>query len=511
MGPIESLEGLSSQFALEQIGKLIDISYNLKRTDGLKKAIKLSEELRKRQISPEQSSTLHYFQANAWANLRKLRDTKEIQSLDWEKIEAEKEIFHLLSAYHSKEFPGLLKQRRCQILTNLANIFDSIGRFIKAKDYWDKALNIIPSFAMAQGNRGYGLAFFASMLYNRDHAKLFCRQAYSDLKSSLKEPLNNEAKDVFKNVLIKIESIIDLDYLRDEIDMDSFTMGDSDEEIQFRRWCLKNRLFLNPLNDLGPFPIAARDVLIIPGIVVKLDEGPYYPGFFNQIKQEFVSARYLYYEGINLSTKTHFSDKGVVLFNTLDYPSYSLASEKVKAGYRIAYSLFDKIAYFMNHYYRLSIPEKNISFSTFWFEPKEKQKRFRREFHYAKNLPLRGLFWLGKDLYENKPGFRELINPDARALFEIRNHLEHRYLKLHENDWHDYSSDSGWMTDSLAYSMYRKSFEQKTLELIKMIREAIIYLCLSIHCEEKRRAKYREVDKKIVPMSFGVLDDDLKR
>ena len=78
------------------------------------------------------------------------------------------------------------------------------------------------------------------------------------------------------------------------------------------------------MNDLGPFPIAAHDVLCLPSIVVGIGEGPYYVGFYNQMKQEFTSARYLYYEAIT-TEKIHFSDKGVLLMNTLDYPSYSLS------------------------------------------------------------------------------------------------------------------------------------------------------------------------------------------
>jgi len=45
---------------------------------------------------------------------------------------------------------------------------------------------------------------------------------------------------------------------------------------------------------------------------------------YNQLKQEFVSARYLYYEGIT-SEAVHFSDKKVYLYDTLDAPVYSLA------------------------------------------------------------------------------------------------------------------------------------------------------------------------------------------
>ena len=62
---MENLKGLKSREALKHIGSLIDLSFYQKKTEGLEHALKLSEELCKRQLTAEQSATLHYFQANA--------------------------------------------------------------------------------------------------------------------------------------------------------------------------------------------------------------------------------------------------------------------------------------------------------------------------------------------------------------------------------------------------------------------------------------------------------------
>ncbi len=194
----------------------------------------------------------------------------------------------------------------------------------------------------------------------------------------------------------------------------------------------------------------------------------------------------------------HFSDRDVLLYNTLDYPSYSLAVEKVKASFRMVYSLFDKIAYFLNEYLDLSIPKKRVSFKTLWYEAHNKKKGVRPDFQKRQNWPLRGLFWLSKDLFEDNLGFKESIEPDAQELHDIRNHLEHKYLKLHEGLWHGPPSDndkaSFALADTLAFSMDRREFEAKTLRLIKMARAALIYLSLAIHCEEQRRTKERRPD-----------------
>ena len=136
-------------------------------------------------------------------------------------------------------------------------------------------------------------------------------------------------------------------------DLDGHEVGASEEERAYRIWCLDNKLFLNPLNDLGAHRIAARDILHLPPFVAPIDEPPSLLGLFNQLKQEFVTARWLYYDGTR-GKGVHFADRDVVLLNTLDYPTYSIAIEKVKAAYRLAYSLFDKIAFFLNAYLDLS-------------------------------------------------------------------------------------------------------------------------------------------------------------
>jgi hypothetical protein len=110
------------------------------------------------------------------------------------------------------------------------------------------------------------------------------------------------------------------------VDLDGHSLGETAEERVYRAWCLRERLFINPLNDLGPVAIAAQDVLTLPSLTVT-GSSPGVPlviGFFDQMKQEFVSGRYHYYEALQ-SEGPHFSDLDVLLYNTLDYPAYSLS------------------------------------------------------------------------------------------------------------------------------------------------------------------------------------------
>jgi tetratricopeptide (TPR) repeat protein len=311
---VENLDGLTAEEALEHIGLLTDVSFDLRLTEGLKCAIQLSEELQKRQLNAGQLATLHYFVANAWAYLRKLERSDKDKSWEWEQKETEKEIIHLRLALDEEGLRQLPDERICQILTNLSNHMDYVGRFVEAVEYRDRALAKLPSHSMARGNRGRGLVDYARSLYDQGHVALFLKHAYSDIKIALFSALHEGARNYFDMYRMNIESVMSPEHLNEVFDMCAFPLGSSEQEIQYRQWCLNNTLFLNPLNDLGPFPIAAQDILT-PSIVMDIDKGPYYFGYFNQIKQEFVSARYLYYEGIN-AKNLHFSDKQVLLYKT---------------------------------------------------------------------------------------------------------------------------------------------------------------------------------------------------
>jgi hypothetical protein len=75
----EDLVGLDDDLALEHIGKLTDLSGDLRRREGLELALRLSEELQRRNLAADRRATSHYFLGNAWANLRVLASEDRIK------------------------------------------------------------------------------------------------------------------------------------------------------------------------------------------------------------------------------------------------------------------------------------------------------------------------------------------------------------------------------------------------------------------------------------------------
>ena len=506
---LKTISALSTDEAIEHIGLLTDAASRCQKKKGLHQALSLSNEIRKGNLTIAQQAILNYHTSNIWGNLHKLQLTSETDN--WEQMEIEKQLFYLrrsVIAVKQDDFRELTSVQVCPIYTNLAAALYQIGRFVEAIEYWNKALDIKPDFSMAKGNRGLGLIHYAHALYDDDHALLFLRQARDDLKSALESGVERQAEPVFQNYFHDLEHALSseaMPHINSHVQPN--IPGKTEEEINYRTWCLEYRLFLNPLNDLGTFPSAASDLLCTPSIIMEKGETPYFHGFYNQIKQEYVSARWLYYDGIT-SQAQHFSDSHVLLLNTLDYPVYGLAAEKIKISFRMLYSLFDKIAFFLNRYMPLSIKEKKVHFRTFWYENHTRTNTLRKTLELSENWPLRGLFWLSKDLYEDRDGFKEALEPDARELLAIRNHLEHKYLKYHEPpEKLPYSNDN---SESFGFSIHRKDFEIKVLRILKMVRAALIYLALAIHSEEKRRLEQRKASQPIQVVELPFINDDRK-
>jgi LA2681-like HEPN len=244
-------------------------------------------------------------------------------------------------------------------------------------------------------------------LYDRGHQLVLLEYAGKDLQAGISSRPHAAARSDFMARLRWARSTLRTHRSDRPVDLKSWAPGSSMVEISYRRWALDQRLFLNPLNDLGAFPIAARDVLTAPSVVTKVSESAHHIyGSTNQLKQEYAAARYLLFEATLCEPRAHFSDKGVLLYDTLDYPKYGLAVEKIRIAFRLAYSLLDKVAFVLNGYLGLGIPEHRVTMKTIWYQDETRERPLKPVFQSRQNLPLRGLFWLTKDLHDSTPGFR---------------------------------------------------------------------------------------------------------
>lgn len=425
-----------------------------------------------------------YFRSNIQAALQNLSNP---QSWEWRQKHRERQILYLRRAVSHKTFIRLAPASQAAILTNLANGLSSFGRGLEAIELYDAALAFVPQFAMALGNRGKAMHTLSFHIPDRGHAMLVAAYGHAKLKEALApgalwQSEDRSASVYFSSLAAQIEGKIKPEKVIANNSLDAFSLGRSKEEQGYRAWALENNLFLNPLMAIGPHAIAATDRMNLPSYVSPIGEPPTFIAWFNQMKQEYVAARWFLYQG-TLPAKKHFVDKNVFLANTLDYPAFGIQVEKLRASFRIAFGLLDKIAGFINAYYRVGMDPKRVDIRNIW---RTNKGQVRSEFLDKENLALRGLYWLALDIIGDDPADQDSIAPEAAELKRLRNLLEHRCLVLREMD---VDSPMGAVETTA-----REDFEGHAMHILSLARSAIMYLAFSMRKEElDRRPKKSEL------------------
>ena len=489
---------------LEILGESFEKSKYQNDLEHLLESIEIADNVNLDKFDSQDKATYYYFLGNAWLYHQQIKGSSTV--IKFESEEVEKQIFNYrmaLSLVNEENQPDGI----CQILTNMGQLFSKIGRIVEAQEFFNKCLCINPNFGMAIGNKGFSLFDYADVLFEPNHRFIFMQYSHKNLlESNTLKDVYKEARNVFLSRAKEIESVYEIEALKDFAEYDDFYNGLEPEEIDYKKWCARNRLFINPLNDVLTNSVIANDNLFTPTMILKANEKPIYQTMFNQLKQEYVSARFLLYESL-LKGAIHFSDKDVILMDTLDGSVYSLALEKTKICFRICYSIFDKIAYFLNIYLGLGHPPKKATFRNIWFKKLDEKYGLNNIISNSDNLPLQGLFWLSKDLFEKD--FYKVIEPEAKELADIRNFIEHKSFKIVE-PCNPTCIQETVLSDQeefpVTYEINRKSFERKTLKLQKLSRSAIMYLSYIINKEEDRKIN-ENGNRKAIPVEFIELNN----
>ncbi|WP_245946546.1 LA2681 family HEPN domain-containing protein [Paenibacillus cellulosilyticus] len=399
------------------------------------------------------------------------------------------------------------------LYVNYANDLNRCGRLLQSISQLKHG--VASRFSMAVGNMATKLITYAQYDYDIGHSRIFFNEAYQLLRETLEGALHEDAKLVFLRQKVWLEENFPEDFLREPYNFEDISLGETSEEKNYRMWCLENTLFLNTLNDAFYYSLVAHDCIHLPDIVTDIHVGFKFHGLFNQLKQEYVSARFMIYDGLH-NRGGHYSDRDVFMYNTLDYPIYGLNIEMVKCAFRSLYSLFDRIAFFINDYFELGIKGRDVSYKSIW----ERRKGGKGGYEYALdlkkamsgadtyNLPLIGLYWLFKDVGK-KEIKHDYLEPAIKQIVDIRHALEHRYFKLHDSMF--VPCEEPALSDTLAKSVDIDVFKNTCMQLLRYSREAIILLVLAVHREERLRNEQRDIDKFVAPMFLDKFEDAWKQ
>jgi tetratricopeptide (TPR) repeat protein len=182
--------------AIDAAGEVGDI-------EGLKRALFSLAELDKASMSSGQRALTHYYTANALAGLRTLRSG---DSSWWDQPLLEREILQHRLALSELEKTEAVAPLKCHVLTNLANAFNSVGRFTEALNLWNRALDQDAAFGMALGNRGLGYFRFARYVQTAPEQSLLLRDCNESLHLALKSGVEEHALDEIKALHAHISS-----------------------------------------------------------------------------------------------------------------------------------------------------------------------------------------------------------------------------------------------------------------------------------------------------------------
>lgn len=369
------------------------------------------------------------------------------------------------------------------VVTNYANFLDHIGRIIPAIQYFEKISQ--SKFGMAQGNLGQALIRFSFMINNSNQAMYIGRMGEKWLDKAVNSYDGNiygKAKGDFQKWLEFIGK-----YKLPDTTIKSSKREMSEMEMNYRKWFSEGILALNPLNDCNYTIKVAYDPIYI-HMIMPIPKGnddfevPELFSLFNDIKQEFVSARFQIYQAIN-SKGVHYSDEEVYLGNGLNGAMYSWNIEQAKMAFKSVYSIFDRIGFFLNEYLELNIDERKVSFKSIWWEISDELI----EHNYA----LKGLRWIHKDLHNKVQvkGLEECVDPMMKEVQNVRNYMEHRFVRVVD----DFLVTPDVKDDSLSMEITLGDFRNQVIYLLKKCREAIILLSILVSEEEKKR---NEIKKK---------------
>lgn len=430
-------------------------------------------------------------------------DFRTIESIDNESY-LEKELYYLryaLDMYESNFYDDdnslndieakVAKYIAMRLYTNLGNAFRVLGRYIVAIDCFQKALLISNDFAMASLNLSFLLFSYAQLQikpYEQNYYHHACFHYYEQTK---KCKINLESQDYF-DALQKCISIFDISYiekyLSKPLDLPLFHVSNQ-KEADYRNYLLTFRLFLDPCLDILSAPCFAVDSINLPFEKILNRREKEFVGLFNQIKQEYNLARYLWYKVSTDDTCKHYADQELDLIDTGDFANHSLQESLMRTAFKAAYSLFDRIGFFINEYFQVGLTDTKVSFKNVW---KEKLYDGNGQVYFIVPKPIvtthidnpliQAMYWLQKDFFEDKR--INVTAPYAERIFQMRNDMEHNCLR------------TGKQSYDVTFTKYTSDgkIEDNTYRLLQLARELIIYLCLAVGFDRRKekRASLKE-------------------
>ena len=280
-------EGIDSRQDVDAVARtclLTELAVELRRKDTLACALAWHEAPEKKGIRREEAIVLDFSRANAIAGERYGTEWQ------WEQATLARELYYLRRAVSHPKFTEIPDVVRCMCLNNLGNRLRVAGRAIEALECWRRALEVQPNFGMSLCNRARTLAAYAEALEDTGSRALFWWVAHKEASAALAptatytDVRDEHTKGEAKKLKDWIESALDVEGMAAVDPLTSQDTSATDEERDYRHWCLANCLYLSVGEDdqlggrlrFGVFELDLRaGELRKHGLRIRLQEQPF--------------------------------------------------------------------------------------------------------------------------------------------------------------------------------------------------------------------------------------------
>lgn len=393
--------------------------------------------------------------------------------LDWFSDELSKSvIFYRKALYAIRKISFPTDEELCLqscIETNLGNALSAQGRAFCCIPLWDDAFKRMQNPVSIMSKARHEI-FLANNVYDSGHKNYHYYVAYKliNLGFEYLDQLYPEQKVDYSEdgEFMHFKAWFEETFKSE--DFEYFELFEERVETRkqgdYLKWCGDNRLFINDLNDISVSDIVYQDIMSLPpfsqqiNLTLSMCEELVYHGNFDELKNDYCYARYLIFSAKGIpNDHKHFFNNTYPHIDDMSHSIINLKASHYKSAFRTLYSLFDKIAYFINRFFELNDikHDHKISFDSIFRELGDKKWKPHNKLKDSQNCFIHALFYILNDIRDVKglSSVSRWLNPDAKAFSDIRNAIEHRSLKI---------------VDDFGYTLTQSDKTLRQLELEKL-------------------------------------------
>ncbi len=348
-----------------------------------------------------------------------------------------------------------------QICLNYAEVLIYVGRSLDGLHVLEQMIESEkdPSYQRKQAERGWGLLFYSTFLTDKDERADALHKSRELLKEGADKIDDPNGRALYADRLKLAQKMLD------EIGPVDVTANYKPNffegrEKEYRDWCAKQHLLLNHDNEIDPEGTMKQDTLRYRYKGTDKDRGVFLEAFMNSLMEEFAAHRENLYDALEMD------------------PSEPMRNEQLKSVYRQSFSLFNKTAQFVNHYYKLEVKNQLAGMQRVWFEeehPKNDLKPFIRN---TKNSALKALYWLSKEIYGYERS--ETQNLAMVRSLQLRDQMERSFVQVITKQ--EEIAGSGELRK---HQMTQVELERMALSTTFKARNALMYLIFAIASEKE--------------------------